>query len=90
MKEMGLLDYIVAREELACFTYAFAGEIAENAPLSLKGMKRILNMISETGRLGESEVKEATRLVEDSFTSEDLKEGQAAFLEKRKATFKGK
>jgi enoyl-CoA hydratase len=90
LKEMGLLDYIVAREELACFTYAFAGEIAENAPLSLKGMKRILNMISETGRLGESEVKEATRLVEDSFTSEDLKEGQAAFLEKRKATFKGK
>jgi enoyl-CoA hydratase/carnithine racemase len=90
LKEMGLLDYIVPREELIRFTYAFAGEIAENAPLSLKGIKRILNMISETGRLGEPEAEEATRLVEDSFTSEDLKEGQAAFLEKRKARFKGK
>jgi enoyl-CoA hydratase len=90
LKEMGLLDYIVPREELTRFTYAFAAEIAENAPLSLKGIKRILNMISESGRLGETEIKEATRLVEDSLTSEDLKEGQAAFLEKRKARFKGK
>jgi enoyl-CoA hydratase len=90
LKEMGLLDYIVPREELTRFTYAFAGEIAENAPLSLKGIKRILNMISESGRSGEAEIKEATRLVENSFTSEDLKEGQAAFLEKRKAKFKGK
>jgi 1,4-dihydroxy-2-naphthoyl-CoA synthase len=47
-------------------------------------------MISESGRLGEMEIKEATRLVENSFISEDLKEGQAAFLEKRKAKFKGK
>jgi enoyl-CoA hydratase/carnithine racemase len=90
LKEMGLLDYIVPREELARFSYAFAGEITENAPLSLKGTKRILNMIAESSRLEEAEIKEAVRLVENSFTSEDLKEGQAAFLEKRKARFQGK
>jgi enoyl-CoA hydratase/carnithine racemase len=90
LKEMGLLDYIVPRKTLIRFTHDFASEIAENAPLSLKGIKKILNMICVSNRLGESETKEATRLVEDSFTSEDLKEGQAAFLEKRKAKFKGK
>jgi enoyl-CoA hydratase/carnithine racemase len=90
LKEMGLLDYVVPREQLVFFTESFAGEIAENAPLSLKGIKKILNMIAESNRLGESEFEEATRLVEDSFVSEDLKEGQAAFLEKRKAKFKGK
>ena len=90
LKEMGLLDYIVPRKYLVSFTDAFAKEIAENAPLALKGTKRILNMISESCRLGESEAKKATKLVEQSFTSEDLKEGQTAFLEKRKAKFKGK
>jgi enoyl-CoA hydratase/carnithine racemase len=87
---MGLVDYLVPRENLKQFTYDFADEIAANAPLSLKGMKRILNMISDTCRLKEPDIREASKLVENAFTSEELKEGQAAFLEKRKARFKGR
>ena len=90
LKEMGLVDYLVPRENLKQFTYDFAAEIAANAPLSLKGTKRILNMISNTCRLGESDIRKASKLVENAFTSEDCKEGQAAFLEKRKARFKGR
>ena len=90
LKEMGLVDYLVPRENLKQFTYDFAGEIAANAPLSLKGIKRILNMISDTCRLGESNMQEASTLVETAFISEDLKEGRAAFLEKRNARFKGR
>jgi enoyl-CoA hydratase/carnithine racemase len=47
-------------------------------------------MISNTCRLGESDIRKASKLVENAFTSEDCKEGQAAFLEKRKARFKGR
>jgi enoyl-CoA hydratase/carnithine racemase len=88
LKEMGLVDYIVPLHELETFTYDMAKEIAGNAPKSLKGTKQILNMISENNRLSEDKLAEAKRLVADSFNSEDLKEGQAAFLQKRKPKFK--
>jgi len=90
LKEMGLVDHVVSQGELASFTYALAKEIAANAPLSLRGIKRILNLISASGRLDESQQAEANKLVQTSLESADLKEGQAAFLEKRKPVFRGK
>lgn len=87
LKEMGLVDYVLPRNELADFTYALAGEIAANAPLSLRGIKRILNLISATGRLDASQQTEARKLVRASLESADLKEGQAAFLSKRRPRF---
>jgi enoyl-CoA hydratase len=90
LKEMGLVDYVLPQNELVPFTQALAEEIAANAPLSLKGIKRILNLISATGHLDESQQAEAKKLVQASLESADLKEGQAAFLEKRKPVFEGK
>lgn len=90
LKEMGLVDYVLPQNELAPFTHALAEEIAANAPLSLKGIKRILNLISATCHLGESQQIEAKKLVQSSLESADLKEGQTAFLEKRKPVFIGK
>ena len=88
LKEMGLVDYVLPRDELAVFTYALAGEIAANAPLSLRGIKRILNLISASGRLDARQQAEAKKLVQASLESADLVEGQRAFLEKRKPVFK--
>jgi enoyl-CoA hydratase len=90
LKEMGLVDYVLPQNELAPFTHALAEEIAANAPLSLKGIKRILNLLSATGPLDKSQQAEAKKLVRSSLGSADLKEGQAAFLEKRKPVFEGK
>ena len=90
LKEMGLVDHVVPQDELASFTHALAKEIAANAPLSLRGIKRILNLISASGRLDEPQQVEAKKLVQASLESADIKEGQAAFLEKRKPIFKGK
>lgn len=90
LKAMGLVNYLTPREDLETFTYGLAEEISQNAPLSLKGMKRIMNLIASSERLDAYALEEARQLIEKGLASQDIKEGQAAFLEKRKPLFKGK
>jgi enoyl-CoA hydratase/carnithine racemase len=89
LKELGLVDYLLPRNELEAFTYQMAAEIATNAPLALKGTKRILNLLLNSNRPSEQYQREAETITEAAFLSEDLKEGRLAFLEKRKPKFKG-
>jgi len=90
LMDMGLVNYQVPRAELTAFTHDLAGEIVQNAPLSLKGIKQILNLIADAHGLTPSIRQAANTFVQAAMTSQDLKEGQAAFLEKRKPNFKGK
>lgn len=87
-KEMGLVNYVVPAEELETLTYSLAGEIAENAPLAVAGMKSIINRLQS--KLRPQEEKELRAIMERSWTTEDFQEGARAFIEKRKPDFKGK
>ena len=90
-KEMGIVDYLIPENDLTNMTYKIASDITSNAPLSICGTKKIMNMLTRSSfKMTESDLKEAERLIVESFNSDDLKEGQAAFMEKRKPCFKGR
>ncbi len=87
--EMGLVGQLTPAEVLEHTVLVMAEEIACNAPLALQGIKRIMNMVEQPS-LSDTQEREALALVTESFSSSDLVEGQAAFLEKRKPRFVGK
>jgi enoyl-CoA hydratase/carnithine racemase len=90
IKELGLVDYLVPGDALEKFTHAMAEEIAGNAPLALKGTKKVINLLMQTNRLDKAQSEEAQMIFNKALSSEDMQEGQAAFLEKRKPRFRGK
>ena len=90
VREMGLVDHLAPASALSDTVYAMAREISKNAPLSLKGTKKILNMIGKYARIGSEDIHAAETLIAEAFNSDDLKEGQTAFLTKRKPVFTGK
>ena len=85
-----MLDYLVSADEIESFTVQLAEEIASNAPLALRGTKRVINLLLHSCAHDKSSIAEAESIAEAAFFSEDLKEGRLAFLEKRMAQFIGK
>ena len=85
---MGMITRLLPSDKLALETRELAGQIAENAPLSVYAAKRC---IDEFLRAPENpDMNALDELVQACFDSEDYAEGRAAFTEKRKPVFKGK
>jgi len=88
--EMGLVNYVAPAGQLESFTYELATELTENAPLSLRGTKFILNKLAEYPVLKPEEEETIRSLFTQSLQSEDAEEGKQAFRERRKPRFKGR
>ena len=89
-KEIGLVDHVAPAQELASATYNLASEIAENAPLSVSGTKITISRLLSYQTLSPEDEAELQKLQTQAMLSEDLKEGQRAFIEKRKPRFIGR
>ena len=88
--EKGLVDHLVPKPDLEAFTLAYAESITRNAPLSLKGIKKIIALFEKNTALGSDDLEAADQWIQKCFQSNDLKEGRAAFLEKTTPEFTGK
>jgi enoyl-CoA hydratase/carnithine racemase len=85
--QLGFATRLAAAADLRAETERLAGQIAANAPLSVREMKRVLNRTVASSRpLGDPEL-EAARLAVSR--SADVQEGLQAFLERRLPAFRG-
>ena len=87
-QRIGLVNRVVPAAELMTEARTLAGQLAKNAPIA---MRYIINAVTKGLEMPFAEAcqYEAT-LFGLVASTEDMKEGTAAFLEKRKATFKGR
>lgn len=86
--QLGIVNRVVPAAELQAETSKLAAQLAAAAPLALRGLLDCVNVGGECGIEEGLEYESAQfGLV---FSSEDMREGTSAFLEKRKPTFAGK
>jgi enoyl-CoA hydratase/carnithine racemase len=83
---IGYLTQMVAADGLDTAVNALAERLAAMAPLAVQGMKRALNEIAR----GEFDAQGCADRAKASQQSEDVKEGLAAFREKRDPVFQGR
>ena len=82
----GLVNHVVPQSELLDFCKGIAERILKNSPTAIAQAIKAVNANFKEGVNGyETEIKSFGKC----FGTEDFKEGTAAFLEKRKAEFKG-
>jgi len=86
-EKMGLVNRVVADDQLEATVDEIAQAIADNAPLTVRCSKLVVGELLKDAH--DRDVAATERAVDACFKSRDYKEGQAAFAEKRKPRFIG-
>ena len=85
---LGLVNHVVPADQLETKTMEIANRIAEKSPIALRLAKEAVRLAARSNM--DEGLRREVDLFALCFSSEDKNEGVAAFLEKRKAEFKGK
>lgn len=86
-KDLGLVNHVFPLADLLAETRKIMAKINTKAPLAIQKCIALINQAASGDPKGfENEIKEFGA----SFETEDMKEGVSAFMEKRKADFRGK
>jgi enoyl-CoA hydratase/carnithine racemase len=87
----GLVNRVVPESQLEETALGLATELAANAPLSVRGNKRVMReLLRAEGELDPDVERELIALREECFRSEDMREGVRAFGEKRPPRWQGR
>ncbi|MEA2209871.1 MAG: enoyl-CoA hydratase [Solirubrobacteraceae bacterium] len=87
----GLVNRVAPQAQLDAVALDVAAELAANAPLSQVGNKRVIAaLLAAEGTLAEEVEEELIELRRASFASSDMREGMAAFAERRPARWQGR
>jgi enoyl-CoA hydratase len=86
--QLGIVNRVVPAAELEAETTKLATQLANTAPLALRGMIDCVNVGSECGIEEGLEYESAQFGL--MFATDDMREGTGAFLEKRKPSFHGR
>jgi enoyl-CoA hydratase/carnithine racemase len=85
--EIGMVHQVVPADLIEAATYEMARAVADNAPLSLAGMKAtVQRALSARTHIAHDDLD---ALAQRARTSADASEGRRAMLEKRKPVFRG-
>ncbi len=86
--QLGIVNRVVAAAELEAETMQLAAQLAQAAPLALRGVLDCVHVGGECGL--EEGLQYETAQFGLMFSTQDMREGTAAFLERRKPAFAGK
>jgi enoyl-CoA hydratase/carnithine racemase len=87
-RQIGLINRVVAADDLESTVFGIARQIAANAPLSVAASKIGIDQVVLDP--DERDMRALDRASAAAFDSQDYREGRAAFREKRPPRFEGR
>jgi enoyl-CoA hydratase len=85
---IGLVNRVIQAEALRTETITYGKSLSENAPLSILASKTVIDELCKDP--ADRDLAKCARVAAACIDSEDFKEGQKAFMEKRKPAWRGK